>query len=125
MPLQIVMRERKPGYFELALTGRLDTTTAPQLEQKITALLATPVSGLVLDLARLEYISSMGLRVILGAMKGLNSDAFMVSNMQPPVQRVFEISQIVPEEQYFASLEEADRYYDEVQRKVKSGESQP
>ncbi|MCX5795363.1 MAG: STAS domain-containing protein [Elusimicrobia bacterium] len=122
MPLQIVMRERKPCFFELSLTGRLDTATAPQLEQKLATLRGAPVRGLVLDLARLEYISSMGLRVIFKARQDLASGVFMVSNMQPPVQRVFEIAQIVPEEQYFASLEEADRYYDEIQRKVKSGE---
>ena len=125
MPLQIIMRERKPCFFELSLTGRLDNATATQLEQKIATLKDTPLRGLVLDLAQLEYISSIGLRVIFNARKDLKSDVFMVTNMQPPVKRVFEIAQIVPEEQYFASLEEADRYYDAIQRKVKSGESQP
>ena len=55
----------------IALEGRLDTTTAPQLEAEF----AQPLSGvqeLNLDFAKLEYLSSAGLRVILSAQKTMN-----------------------------------------------------
>ena len=51
----------------LALTGRLDTNTSPELEKIVTSL--TDVDELVLDFAELEYVSSAGLRVILKAHK--------------------------------------------------------
>ena len=50
----------------VALEGRLDTTTAPDLEQNLKDSLAN-VTELVMDFAKLEYISSAGLRVLLSA----------------------------------------------------------
>lgn len=61
----------------LALEGRLDTTTAPQLEAEVKDSL-TGVSELVLDFTALEYISSAGLRVVLSAQKAMNKQGRMV-----------------------------------------------
>ena len=54
----------------IAITGRLDTITAPVLENTINENIGS-IQSLVLDLSGLEYISSAGLRVILGAQKKL------------------------------------------------------
>lgn len=54
----------------LALTGRLDTTTAPELEPVLESVL-TEANGLVLDMQNLEYISSAGLRLLLRAQKAM------------------------------------------------------
>lgn len=56
----------------VALTGRLDTTTAPELEKELKASL-DGVSALAIDMAALEYISSAGLRVLLSAQKTISS----------------------------------------------------
>lgn len=61
----------------LALEGRLDTTTAPQLETEVKDSLAG-VTDLVLDFTALEYISSAGLRVVLSAQKAMNKQGNMV-----------------------------------------------
>ena len=61
----------------LVLEGRLDTTTAPQLEAEVKSAL-TGVTELVLDFSRLEYLSSAGLRVILTAQKIMNRQGKMV-----------------------------------------------
>ena len=61
----------------LALEGRLDTTTAPQLEAEVKGAL-TGVTELALDFSRLEYLSSAGLRVILAAQKIMNKQGRMV-----------------------------------------------
>lgn len=61
----------------LAPEGRLDTTTAPQLEAEVKDSLEG-VTTLVLDLAALEYISSAGLRVVLSAQKAMNKQGSMV-----------------------------------------------
>ncbi|MCQ2474906.1 MAG: STAS domain-containing protein [Clostridia bacterium] len=76
----------------LALEGRLDTTTAPDLE----ALLKEELDGvdsLVFDFAKLEYISSAGLRVILSAQKQMNKQGKMViKNVSSDVLEIFEIT---------------------------------
>ena len=76
----------------LALEGRLDTTTAPQLEAEVKASLAG-VTELVLDFSQLEYLSSAGLRVILAAQKIMNKQGEMViRHVNETIQEVFEVT---------------------------------
>ena len=74
------------------LTGRLDTSTAPQLEEK----LGTEISGctnLIFDLTKLEYISSAGLRVLLSAQKTMNKLGTMtVRNANESIREIFEVT---------------------------------
>ena len=53
----------------MEVKGRIDSTTAPTLGERLTAGLSTPKVGIVLDLSRLEYISSAGFRILLLAAK--------------------------------------------------------
>ena len=76
----------------LSLTGRLDTTTAPELEAVIKENI-TGVTNLVMDFAGLEYLSSAGLRVILSAQKTMNKQGEMViRNLNETINEVFEIT---------------------------------
>jgi anti-sigma B factor antagonist len=76
----------------LSLTGRLDTTTAPELESVIKENIAG-VTNLVMDFAGLEYLSSAGLRVILSAQKTMNKQGEMViRNVNETINEVFEIT---------------------------------
>ena len=76
----------------LSLTGRLDTTTAPELEAVIKENI-TGVTNLVMDFAGLEYLSSAGLRVILSAQKAMNKQGEMViRNVNETINEVFEIT---------------------------------
>lgn len=76
----------------VVLEGRLDTTTAPQLEAALKSSLAG-VTELILDFAELAYISSAGLRVVLGAQKTMNQQgAMIVRNVNETVREVFEIT---------------------------------
>ena len=76
----------------LALSGRLDTTTAPELEEFVQSSLAG-VIDLVLDLSNLEYISSAGLRVLLSAQKIMNKQGSMVvTGANEIVMEVFEVT---------------------------------
>jgi anti-sigma B factor antagonist len=76
------------------LAGRLDHTTAAQFDAKISAL---PADKVVLDLARLDYISSAGLRSVLGALKKLAAAGGSLALAAPSsaVEEVFEISGFV------------------------------
>ena len=79
----------------IALTGRLDTTTSPQLEAELSTCL-NGVKELILDMAGLEYLSSAGLRVILAAQKVMNKQGSMVvRHVNDTVNEVFEITGFV------------------------------
>ena len=76
----------------VALEGRLDTTTAPQLEDELKKSL-DDISELVIDLGALEYISSAGLRVLLSAYKTMRSKGSMkITNANELVKEVFEVT---------------------------------
>ena len=74
------------------LAGRLDTTTAPALEQAIQGNIQG-IETLILDFENLEYISSAGLRVLLGAQKKMQQQGTMkIKNVREEVMDVFEIT---------------------------------
>ncbi|MCQ2776197.1 MAG: STAS domain-containing protein [Bacilli bacterium] len=61
----------------IALSGRLDTTTAPELEKVLTEIVPT-INSLVLDFEELEYLSSAGLRVLLNTQKAISKQGKMI-----------------------------------------------
>ena len=74
------------------LEGRLDTTTAPQLEAQLQDALGS-VTDLKFDLEKLEYISSAGLRVLLASQKIMNKQGTMViSNASAEVKEIFDVT---------------------------------
>lgn len=79
----------------LNLTGRLDTTTAPQLEAEIKATVEG-ITLLTLDFEALEYLSSAGLRVILATQKIMNKQGKMViKHVNETIMEVFEVTGFV------------------------------
>ena len=77
------------------LEGRLDTTTAPQLEAEIKTAL-DDVKELVFDISELAYISSAGLRVLLSAQKVMNKQGKMVvTGASEAVMEIFEVTGFV------------------------------
>ena len=87
-----IVKTQQEAALTIALEGRLDTTTAPQLEAELGAALAG-VTELIFDFAKLEYISSAGLRVLLAAQKTMNKQGKMVlHNVCAEIQEVFEIT---------------------------------
>ena len=76
----------------VALEGRLDTVTAPELEKELKGSL-DGVSELTLDFAELEYISSAGLRVLLGAQKAMAKKGGMkVAHVNETILEIFEVT---------------------------------
>ena len=85
--------EKKVNGSELSvtLTGRLDTTTAPELEAALKESM-DGVENLILDFTGLEYLSSAGLRVLLAAQKTMNKQGSMViRNVNDTIQEVLQI----------------------------------
>ena len=76
----------------IALEGRLDTTTAPELEAELKTCL-DGIADLTLDLTNLDYISSAGLRVLLSAHKTMMKQGQMkVTNASEIVREVFDVT---------------------------------
>ena len=77
---------------EVALEGRLDTTTAPQLEAELKSDLPG-VTNLIMDFEKLEYISSAGLRVLLSAQKIMNKQGEMqLIHVSDVINEIFEVT---------------------------------
>lgn len=76
----------------VCVEGRLDTTTAPELDEKLKNGLQG-VTELILDFSELEYISSAGLRVLLSAQKKMNEQGSMkVRNINEIIGEIFEVT---------------------------------
>ena len=76
----------------IAIIGRLDTNTAPQLEAEFKQSVEG-VETLILDFANLEYLSSAGLRVLLAAQKTMNKQGEMiVRNVNETINEIFEVT---------------------------------
>ena len=87
-----IVKAKEGSKLNIALEGRQDTTTAPQLEAEIKESL-DGVTDLVMDFAKLDYISSAGLRVLLSAQKVMNRQGSMkLVNVSDVVNEIFEVT---------------------------------
>ena len=87
-----ITKEQKADTLQVTLEGRLDTTTAPELEKTLKESL-DGVTELVLDFEELEYISSAGLRVLLSAQKIMNRQGGMkLVRVRDEVIEIFEVT---------------------------------
>lgn len=88
----IINKHENGTEITISLEGRLDTSTAPQLESELNNCI-TDKTELIIDLSGIEYISSAGLRVLLSTQKIMNKQGSMkVRNVNDTVMDVFEIT---------------------------------
>ncbi|MBQ6077201.1 MAG: STAS domain-containing protein [Clostridia bacterium] len=87
-----IQKTRNETALTIALSGRLDTVTAPELEAVLKDALAD-VSELTFDFEKLDYISSAGLRVLLSAQKTMNRQGTMkVIHVNEMILEIFEVT---------------------------------
>lgn len=87
-----ITKNKENTALTVSLEGRLDTTTAPQLEAELKNAL-DGVTELTMDLSAMEYISSAGLRVLLSAQKTMNKQGEMkVVGANESVKEIFEVT---------------------------------
>lgn len=90
-----ITKTAENGTLRIALEGRLDTNTAPQLEAELKTSLSG-ITELELDFSGLEYISSARLRVLLAAQKTMSRQGKMtIRNVNETIMEVFEITGFV------------------------------
>ena len=87
-----ITKKQDGNALTIALEGRLDTMTAPELEAELKKDLDS-VDSLVLDFSKLDYISSAGLRVLLSAHKSMSRKGGMkVVHVNEIVREVFDVT---------------------------------
>ena len=84
----------REGKFVLSINGRIDTSTAPELERTINTEIGHGSRKILLDFSRVSYISSGGLRVLLATAKKLKGpgDKFGICSLSPEVLKVITLT---------------------------------
>jgi len=91
-----ITKTQNGNILTINIAGRLDTTTAPELESELETVVSSDIKDLVLDFEALEYISSAGLRVILKTQKAMNSKGSMkLIHVNEVIMEVFDITGFV------------------------------
>ena len=87
-----ITKTKEENKLTVALEGRLDTVTAPQLEGELRTAV-DGISELIFDLGALDYVSSAGLRVLLSAQKVMNRQGSMtIRNVKPEIMEIFDVT---------------------------------
>lgn len=92
-----IEKKLEAGCLTLAVSGRLETATAPQLDAEVKAI-APEVRNLRIEMANMEYVSSAGLRVLLTAQKTMNArqGRMELADVNDTVKHVFDITGFTP-----------------------------
>jgi anti-sigma B factor antagonist len=93
----------------IEIEGRLDTTNYNQLEKKILENIESNNKNLLIDCAKMDYVSSSGLRIFLMALKKITSlnGKFVLCGLQENIAEIFEISGFTSIFQIFENQEMA------------------
>jgi anti-sigma B factor antagonist len=75
----------------LSVEGRIDSTTAPELEETVKNGISQ-CAGIIFDFEKLDYISSAGLRILLGVRKLMGNDGMKIINVNDTVNEIFEVT---------------------------------
>lgn len=87
-----VTKEAKNNELLICVSGRLDTTSSPVLEKELSEI-EDNITTVILDFAKLEYVSSSGLRIILSLQKQMNKKGkLIIRNVGNMVKEVFDIT---------------------------------
>jgi anti-anti-sigma factor len=108
----------------VCLDGKLNNDTVGTLDEALKKIVDSPTTVVVFDLADLHYISSAGLRSIFGMQKVMarRGGRAVLLTPTPQVQKVLEIANAADLSTVFGSVEDLDRYLDDVQRRIVDGE---
>ncbi|MCM8761633.1 MAG: STAS domain-containing protein [Candidatus Omnitrophica bacterium] len=118
MSLKISVVDKGKGAFIIAAEGEIDSDTYKNLEAQLTAAIKQGARLLILNMEGVDYITSMGICVILKAKESIEKlgGTFIMTSLQPQIKKVFDIVNVLPTMKVFASVEEADRYFGRMQR---------
>ncbi len=112
MSLDIEISREEKGRCKIGLKGRLDTHTSPQLETALAGLATEEFPLQILDMEKLDYISSAGLRCLFRARKMVvaGNGRLLLVNLLPQVKKVLDIIKALPAEDVFDNHADMEEY---------------
>jgi anti-sigma B factor antagonist len=119
MGLKVTIQEKEIGFFRIIASGSIDTETYTILERALNPVFYSSPRALIFDMKEVDYISSMGLGVILKAREAMEKKgaSLIITNLQPQVKKIFDIVKSLPNVDIFKDIAEADEYFRKMQRK--------
>jgi anti-anti-sigma factor len=118
--LNLTVTAKNQSTTTVTLTGQLNDDSAPQLDKKVKQLLAEGNKVLVLDMAGLEFITSVGIGTIVKIKTSLvkcGGDLATI-NMPAHIKKVFDIVRLLPSMNVFADTAELDNYLIKIQKRM-------
>jgi len=120
MKLKIDIQQTRPGIITMLPKGPLSGETHGLLDSEVSKILEEPLKVLVIDMQNVDFITSAGVGAIVKAKTSLvkkGADLAMI-NLQPQVQKIFEIIRLLPQIGVFQHRDELDEYLGKVQRRM-------
>jgi anti-sigma B factor antagonist len=120
MALKIIPIQKNAHTVSIALSGQLDSETAPALDQQIQRALVDDADIIILDMDALKMITSAGVGVVMKTQTSLakRGGELMMLNMQPQIKKVFEIVRLLPTLTVFENTQEMDNYLVKIQQRI-------
>lgn len=118
MTLEIKVSEKDIGVIKIELAGSIDSQTCPELEKKITNILANSPGAVMFDMQGVTYITSMGLSLMVKTEKAIKTagKSMIVVNIPSQIKKVFDVISALPSMKIFKDIREADAYLLKIQR---------
>jgi len=118
MPLTVSVNKKGEGIFVVSPSGSIDSTTYTILENEVNSILGPETRGIVFDMRDVNYISSMGIGVVLKTEKALaeNKGSLILINLSTQVKVAFDIIRALPNLAVFSDIDEADAYLAKMQK---------
>jgi anti-anti-sigma factor len=116
MPLEINIIKKRDYAYLVELKGSIDTATHGELKKELQEILDVKAKAVIMNMADVEYISSVGIGVIVWLQTELqrNNANFSMTNLQPAVKKVLDIMKLIPIIDILEDVEEADAYINEI-----------
>ena len=120
MALKITPTQKNAHTVSIALSGQLNSETAPVLDQQIQKALVNGANVIVLDMADLKMITSAGVGVVMKTQTSMakRGGEMIMLNMQPQITKVFEIVRLLPTLTVFENTQEMDNYLVKIQQRI-------
>ncbi len=120
MALTIRTRQTKTNVVTLTPQGSIDGETYTLLDKTMGPILTEPIKVVILDMAGVDLITSSGIGTIMKAKTTLarKGGELVLTNLQPQVEKVFEIVRLLPTLGVFQSQQELDEYLETIQRRI-------
>lgn len=112
MGFQVTVTKKGPGVFHAVPMGSMDIESCADFEKQLAPALAGSTKALIINMAGVDYIGSMGIRLIMMARSKLEGAAghLFLTNLRPQVRKIFDILHVLPIINVFDSVAEAEEH---------------